>query len=339
MKCDIVIPVWNNKEVTQRCLESIFDNTHCEYRLIIIDNASDASTRQYLDQVKLSRPDKVLLIANEENVGFTKAVNQGIKVSSSDYVCINNNDIIVSDGWLEEMIYVAEGHSDIGIVNPSSNFGKRKPWGKTFKQYANSRTFGKHGQYSETASPVGFCYLIKREVIDKIGLLDEGYSPGYFEDTDYALRAKAAGYKSVFANGAFVFHLERASFKKRGFNPLFKQSEERFYSLHKRPRRILYVLVDPAVTFSQRIKEDSYNFAKDANWVSIFLKRSAPNIELYNHTYIRVFRFADIFFNIAVIWKVLFKKKKFSKILVDNEGFAQRFRMLKRYHKAQVEVL
>ena len=101
MKCDIVIPVWNNKEVTQRCLESIFDNTHCEYRLIIIDNASDASTRQYLDQVKLSRPDKVLLIANEENVGFTKAVNQGIKVSSSDYVCINNNDIIVSDGWLE----------------------------------------------------------------------------------------------------------------------------------------------------------------------------------------------------------------------------------------------
>ncbi len=337
--CDIVMPVWNKKGLTQQCIESIFKNTNCQYRIIIIDNASNLPAREYLEKLQASRPDKVSLIRNEQNSGFTKAVNQGIKNSSADYVCIVNNDIIVFDGWLDEMISVAEANPDIGIVNPSNNFGRKKPWNKSYQQYALDRTAGRQGEFVQTAAPVGFCYLIKREVINKIGLWDERFNPGYFEDTEYAIRAQKAGYKSVFANGAFVFHFEHSSFKKRGFNKLFKQSEEKFYSTHKRPQRILYALSKAKTTYYSRIIGESYNFAKNGDWVSVFLKKSAPEISLPGHTYIRAFRFSGLFFNIAVILKVLFKKKKFSKIFVDDEGLADRLKRIKKHHKAEVELL
>lgn len=340
MTCDIVMVVWNNKDLTEQCVNSIFSSKiTCRYRLILVDNASGLAAREYLDGLKALFPDKIAIIRNKENLGYPKAVNQGIKSSSADYVCVINNDTLVFDEWLDEMIRVAEGSKGIGIVNPANNFGRKKPWNKTYGRYAREATAGMQGQYAETASPAGFCYLIKREVISKIGLWDEQFSPGYFEDTEYALRAKQAGYKSVFAKGAFVFHLEHASFRKRGFNALFKQSEEKFYKLYKRPQRILYVLAKTGNAYYNKIKEESYKLAENSNWVWIFLKKSAPEIDLHEHTYIRAFRFPDLLFSFKTIFKILFKKKKFSRILVDDEGLAARLINFKRYHKAEVGLL
>ena len=339
MSCDIILVVWNNKELTQQCVNSIFANTHCAYQLVIIDNASDKPTREYMESFKISHPDKVTIIRNQENLGFTKAVNQGVRNSSVDYVCIINNDILVFDNWLSEMTAVAESSKDIGIVNPNNNFGRKKPRNESYEQYANRMTEGQKGKFVETASPVGFCYLVKREVINKIGLWDERFNPGYFEDTEYALRARNAGYKSVFAKGAFVFHLEHASFKKRGFNAFFKQSEEKFYQLYKRPERFLYILAQGSTKYYNKIKEDSYGLAKNSNWVWIFLKKSAPSIDLYEHTYIRTFRISEIFFKFIAMFKILFKKKKFSKILVDDKNLAVGLQALKRFHRAEVQLL
>jgi len=339
VKCDIVVPVWNKKEMTKQCLDSIFANTHCGYSIIIIDNASDLPTRIYLDEVKAKYPDKVTLIRNQENIGNTKAANQGMRASRADYVCILDNDTLVFDDWLNEMIRVSESSKEIGIVSPYNNSGKKKPWDKSYRLYAKEMTAGKQGQYVETAAAIGFCYLIKREVINKIGVWDERFSPGYFEDTEYCLRAKDAGYKSVFAKGAFVFHFEHASFKKRGFDALFKESEEKFYRLHKRPQRILYILTNPSAGYYNQIKQDSYNLAKNYNWVSIFLKKSSPRIDLYDHAYIKVLYFGDIFFALIAIIKVLIKKKKFSKIIADSENISTMMNFLKRYHKAEVQLL
>jgi len=311
MRCDIVMPVWNKRKLTEQCLAGIFQHTRGEYSVIIIDNASDEPAAEYMRDVSRRHPDKIKLIRNSHNAGFTKAVNQGIRASSGGYVCILNNDTVVSDDWLGEMIRIAESSPEIGIVNPSSNFGAKKPRNITYEQYAAGRTKDKRGQLVETAGPVGFCYLIKREVIDKIGLMDECFNPGYFEDTEYAIRARNAGYKSVFAKGAFVFHFEHASFKKRGFNALFKKSEEKFYAMHKRPERILYVLTRTAPEdFKARVRE----FLDKGAWVSVYLKKSSPKIELPNHTYARAFYFEDLFFNTKVFLKILFKKKKFTKI-------------------------
>jgi len=313
------MPVWNKEDLTRQCLDSIFENTDCDYRLIIIDNASDGPTKTYLTDVKNSHPDIVTLIRNEENIGFTKAVNQGIKASSAGYACVINNDIIVFSGWLSEIMRVAESSQDIGIVNPANNFGARKPDDLTFEQYARSKIAGKSGEWVETSTPVGFCYLIKREVINKIGVFDEQFNPGYFEDTEYSIRARNAGYKSVFAKGAFVYHFEHSSFKKRGFNAFFKKSEEKFYKMHKPAQRVLFVLSKPNTAGYEKVRRKAKEFADSGAWVTVYLKKSAPRINLPDHTYVRPFYFGDLFFYIKVFYRVLFKKKKFTKIFW--EGF------------------
>jgi GT2 family glycosyltransferase len=331
--------VWNKKEMTEQCLNSIFANTGSAYGIIIIDNASDGPTAAYLDEVATKYPDKIRIIKNRENVGNVKAVNQGIAASRADYACILDNDTLVFNDWLGEMIRIAESSRDIGVVGPHSNYGRKKPWNRSYQQYAGDMVSGKQGRYIETAAVIGFCYLIKRKVIDEIGVWDEHFSPGYFEDTEYCLRAGKAGYRSVFAKGAFVFHFEHTSFKTRGFETLFKQSEEKFYSLHKRPQKILYVLSKVDTRFYNRIKEESYNLAKDCNWVWVFLKKSAPNIDLCNHTHIKKYRLPDIFFTFITTIKILAKKKKFSRILVDDGNLGKVLGILKRCHKAEVRLL
>jgi len=336
MKCDIVMPVWNNKELTSQCLDSVFENTDCDYRVIIIDNASDESTLAYLNDVKNSHPDKIALIRNQVNLGFTKAVNQGIANSSDGYVCILNNDVIVFSGWLSEMMRIAESSKDIGIVNPSNNFGAKKPRDKTLEQYAKDKTDGKKGLWVETATPVGFCYLIKREVINRIGMFDERFNPGYFEDTEYALRARAAGYKAVFAKGAFVFHIEHTSFKKRGLNRFFKQSEEKFYEMHKRPKRALFVLSKYNASDYEKVSDRSAQLADKGAWVLIYLKKSAPKIQVPNHTHVRAFYFTRLFFNAKILFKILFKKKRFTDIFVDKRNFLSLLKKFKKWHTADV---
>jgi len=341
MKCDIIIPIWNKLKLTRQCIDYIARNTRFPYRIIAVDNASDKDTKEYLEGLKEDSRFDFLLIRNEENLGNTKAANQGMDASDAEYVCILDNDTIVMAGWLGEMIDIAESAKDIGIVNPSNNFGKKKPWRQTYEDYALQRTRNNRGKFNETASPVGFCYLIKRELLDRIGKWDESFSPGYFEDTEYALRAREAGYKSVFAKGAFVWHIEHSSFKsrKKGFTTLFKQSEEKFYGRFKRPERILYVLSEGSDRLYERIKTESYQQASDSNWVWVFLKRSAPDIALSDHSYIRKFLLFDLLFGLNVIFRVLKRKKKFSRIIVDEARLQKRLERLGNFHKAKVQLI
>ena len=120
MKCDIIVPIWNELDITKRCIESILENTKFAYHLIIIDNASKPDVRTYLEGIKRKIPD-LSLIRNEENLGYVKAINQGLRLADSEFVCLLNNDTIVTDGWLREMVALADNNPEIGIINPSSN--------------------------------------------------------------------------------------------------------------------------------------------------------------------------------------------------------------------------
>ena len=101
MKCDIIIPVWNQPEATRECIESIVRGTNYPYRLILVDNGSGPETRSYLEELRKRPAPEVKLIRNEENLGYIKAVNQGLKASDAPYVCLMNNDTIPGAGWLE----------------------------------------------------------------------------------------------------------------------------------------------------------------------------------------------------------------------------------------------
>lgn len=343
MRCDIVIPVWNLKKHTKRCVESLVRNTEHPFRLIMVDNGSERPTKEYLEVLKKdTRLNNYTLIRNEQNLGYTKATNQGMRVSDSAYVCLLNNDTVLTKGWLGEMVKVAESSGEIGIVNPSSNnLGIYKPWYLFLDRYATDLMRKHSGQYIEMATAVGFCFLIKREVIKKIGILSDQYGDGNFEDTEYAIRAGRNGYKSAIARGSYVYHKIHGSFDMiEDWEDMFDNTQEMFYELFGKPKRILYVFTKKKdVGYAAKLKEKTYALAKRCNWITIFMKDSIPKPDLARHTNIIVVPMIGIFFRWRSVCKILTKKKKYSQILTDDEKLFNILNRLRHRHKAALELI
>jgi GT2 family glycosyltransferase len=335
MRCDIVIPVWNQPVFTRDCIDSIGKNTAgVDYRIIIIDNASDSDTKKYLEGLARGEGQKVLLHRNERNTGFIRAANCGISLSDAPYICILNNDTITSDGWLGTMIDIAESGKDIGIVNPSSNnLGQRPERGEPIERYASSLSSQK-GRFVELGTAIGFCMLIKREVIDRIGVFDEVYGMGNFEDTDFSRRAVKEGYRCVRACGAYVYHRENTSFKRLStFEDDFRRNREIFEFRWGRPRRIAYILDLYDSNLLKKINSDSVRSAREGNWVWYFMKE---RIDVPEHSNIIPVIPPAANFYIKTTFDILKKKKKFDEIFVGEERFGRILERLAFIHKAKV---
>ncbi|MFA4982534.1 MAG: glycosyltransferase family 2 protein [Candidatus Omnitrophota bacterium] len=334
-RCDIIIPVWNQRAFTRDCVDSIIKNTDGNYRLIIIDNASDEETRGYLDGLKEMKSPPVLVLRNDKNVGFVKAVNQGIRASDAPYVCLLNNDTITTKDWLKSMIDIASIKNDIGIVNPSSNnLGQKPADGQPFELYAASLA-AEAGKFVELGAAIGFCMLIKREVIEKIGLFDEIYGMGNFEDTDFSKRAVKEGYRCVRACGAYVYHRESSSFGKvKTFEEDFKRNREIYEFRWGKPRRIAYVLDSYDDNVLKRLSSDTLKLARGGNWVSFFLKEKLP---LPEHSNIKTVELPGKHFYLNTLFNILKKKKKFDEIFVSEEKFGKVLERLTFIHCARVK--
>jgi GT2 family glycosyltransferase len=230
--CDIVIPVYDKAELTLGCLKSIISHTDSPYRIILIDNGSGDAARSMLGDFARSR-DNVTLIRNEENLGWVRAVNQGIAASRAPYVCVMNNDTVVETrGWLARMISVAEIAGDIGLVNPG------------FGECEDAPVVP--GPFVEIDFCRGYCILIKRSVIDRIGSLDEAYGLGYYDDDDYSVRAIRSGFRCVRASKVTVRHLRDSTFstifadEKR--RELHRKNRELFYKKWGRRLRLVFII-------------------------------------------------------------------------------------------------
>ncbi len=242
--CDIIIPIWNQKDTTRDCLEAILRSTSgIPFRLILIDNGSEPDTRDYLRSFKDSHQVIVRLIENETNLGFIKAVNQGLKEAEAEYICVMNNDTIPGTGWLDKLIDFAEEHPETGLLNPLCN--GHGDSGMTVDQYAlavSNRT----GDYMEMNQCQGYCMLIKKEVLDKIGYLDERFGLGGFDDTDYSMRAHLAGYTSVSVHSSYVYHKEHSSFMAMGNRKAIQAEAEKEY-FRKWPRHLRVLMVNDSL--------------------------------------------------------------------------------------------
>jgi len=211
----IIILTFNELRFTKVCLEFIRRYTPEPYELIVVDNASTDGTVEYL----LSQKD-IKLKLNPQNRGFAGGVNQGIQTAAGEYVLLLNNDTAVSPGWLGNMIRCLESDESIGIVGPLSNYVKAPQLVKV--DYTNMEEVLRFStEFNKTSDPskwfeldmaVGFCMLIRRQVINEVGLLDERFGIGFFEDDDYCRRAKEKGYKIMCAGDTFVHHFGSASF-------------------------------------------------------------------------------------------------------------------------------
>lgn len=238
IKVSVIIPTFNALDYTKKFIDSFYENqfdpTFVE--IIIVDNNSLNCTKEYLSRLEKQKSN-FRVIFNIDNLGFPAAVNQGFQTAKGKYILIANNDIIVTQGWLERLIEVAESDNRIGIVGPISNevSGVQKDIEANYKTidemhlYATSVREKNKNKITQFPRVAFLCTLIKKEVIDKIGGLDERFSPGNFEDDDFCLRAQLAGYKTVIAHDVFIHHYGSKSFKADGE----KKYIERLKTNHK----------------------------------------------------------------------------------------------------------
>ncbi|SDW68901.1 Glycosyltransferase, GT2 family [Marininema mesophilum] len=215
----IVIPVRNQMTYTKQCIESIREYTaKGSYELIVIDNASDDGIKAWL-----AAQEDIHLISNTENLGFPKACNQGIQVAKGIRILLLNNDTVVTPRWLENLIDCLESDRDIGAVGPVTNhasYGTAIP--VPYKHLEEMQSFAiNHNKsdpslWEERAKLIGFCLLIRRDVLEKVGGLDERFSPGNYEDDDWCFRARVEGYRLFLCRDTFIHHHGSASFAQEG---------------------------------------------------------------------------------------------------------------------------
>ncbi len=228
----IVILTCNQLEYTKLCVDSLKRYTSHPYELIFVDNGSDDGTPEYLKTIAGAK-----VIENAENLGFPKACNQGIEVATGDYILLLNNDVILTDQWLERLVACANSDAKIGIVGPMTNniSGQQRDEHVQYSSIEEMHHYAQlfheknRGNWLDCPRIVGFCMLVKREVVEKIGTLDERFGKGNFEDDDYCLRAHQAGYRTVIAGDAFIHHFGSVTFKQTtDYNALLKENEQKF---------------------------------------------------------------------------------------------------------------
>lgn len=215
----IIILCHNQLDYTTQCVESIFKHTPEEIELIFVDNGSSDRTPEYLNSLSATH-NNVHVITNKNNLGFAAAVNQGIRRATGDYVLLLNNDVLVTEGWLRRMLACANRDDRIGLVGPVSNYvaGIQRVVDPGYSvanldEYAAEYSRKHAGSVQRTVRVIGFCMLIKRAVIDKIGGFDVTFGIGNFEDDDFCLRAGVAGFQVFIARDVFIHHYGSVTFK------------------------------------------------------------------------------------------------------------------------------
>jgi N-acetylglucosaminyl-diphospho-decaprenol L-rhamnosyltransferase len=226
----IVILSWNVRDLLRQCLESVArnrplsaDHPPLATEIIVVDNASGDGS---MEMVRAEFPD-VRLIANQANRGYTGGNNDGIAAATGRYVMILNPDTRVLDGALTAMVAYADAHSDVGVVGPQllnpdgsvQSSRRRFPtlmtglfestWLQPLAPRNVLRRYYVLDQPDDAIQEVdwlfGACFLVRREVIQQVGALDEDFFM-YSEEMDWCRRIRQAGWKVVYLPQAQVIH-------------------------------------------------------------------------------------------------------------------------------------
>jgi GT2 family glycosyltransferase len=289
MKTSIVILTHNNLTYTKLCLESIRRYTReGSYELIIVDNGSTDGTIEWLQE----QPD-LHVIYNEENLGFPKGCNQGMAAATGDYMLLLNNDTIVTVNWLDQLLNCLRSDERIGAVGPVTNAAAYYtaipvPYRTQEELDLFAGEFNKPdpAKWEERIKLIGYCLLMKREVFEKVGWLDERFSPGNYEDEDYCLRIRLAGYKLMLCKDTFIQHFGSASFSDNpsSFSSVLQENENKFAEKWKfNPVYSTHIRYD-LLSLIDQIKDEPIRILEvgcGCGATLLQLKNLYPNAELY----------------------------------------------------------
>ncbi len=259
-KVCILILNWNNHPDTLRCLRSIRRLNYRNAEVVVIDNAS---TNNSVQIIRTAYPDIDVLV-NQDNLGFAGGNNVGIKYAlerGTDYIWLLNNDTEVHPEALEQMVKIAETDPVIGMVGSQIfHLGQRDKLlfagGKINWPGGWCSHDTRHGlekKLKDVDFITGCSLLVRRDVVERVGMLDESFFL-YFEDTDWSIRTKKAGFKLVVALSSIVWHKETGSVGRRSPTHEYYVTRNNLLFMKKHAEPLLWVTFAPFFLLKITIK-------------------------------------------------------------------------------------
>jgi len=210
-KTSIVIVNWNGKHYLDTCLSSVLNQTYTNFEIIMVDNASSDGSVEYVQEKYPS----VRIIPTNENLGFARGCNVGMRASNADYIVALSNDTRVEPNWLEELVKVAETDEMIGICGSKillmdtpdiyNSAGFFIIWNAFIYDRAPGKKIGKYEKLEQVDGVCAASALYRKKMLDEIGLLDERFFFGH-DDIDLSWRAKNAGWKAMYVPSSICYH-------------------------------------------------------------------------------------------------------------------------------------
>lgn len=204
----IIIPVYNQHELTQECLSAVASCSTMEHEIIIIDNGSSPAITA----------EACIVIRNEENTGFPAAINQGVKAASGDTIILLNNDVVVTPGWDNLLVSQLDNYA---ITSPATNYaaGIQRV---VLDHYENqdelffvaSRLSESMCEPREVNYIIGFCMAFKKELFNQLGGFDDSMWPSSGEEIDFCMKAREAGHKIAVVTRCYVHHYGSQTFEQ-----------------------------------------------------------------------------------------------------------------------------
>lgn len=255
-KISIIIPSFNTRELLKACLQSLkTDNP--DYEIIVIDNGSTDGSKAMLQEFQ-SHNHKLKTIFNQKNQGFGQANNQGIKIASGDYLLFLNSDTLVKDQAPFKMVKFLEDNPQAGMVgcrllNKDGTYqASAGPFPNlwiTFimlfaEHWLGDLVRGSFAQKKEVDWVMGAAMMVRKEVIDKAGLMDESIFM-YMDEVEWCYRIKKAGFKVMFYPGAEIIHLFGASSRAGRTDPIVNiyRGLLYFYKKHYSPLSVFILKI------------------------------------------------------------------------------------------------
>lgn len=230
----IIILTYNNLDFTKICIDSVRKyNRYADYEIIVVDNNSTDGTVEWIKNQK-----DIKYILNKENKGFPTGCNQGIEIAEKNNdIFLLNNDTVIMPNSIYNLRMGLYSNKNIGATGAVSNqvpyYQKIKEKFEDFDGYmdfALKNNISNETLYENRIKLIGFAMFIKRDVLNKVGNLDERFTPGNYEDDDISFRILLAGYKLLLCKDSYIHHFGSVSFSQKPdkYEKLLKLNSNKF---------------------------------------------------------------------------------------------------------------
>jgi GT2 family glycosyltransferase/2-polyprenyl-3-methyl-5-hydroxy-6-metoxy-1,4-benzoquinol methylase/glycosyltransferase involved in cell wall biosynthesis len=284
---DVVVPIYNARELTRRCAESVLRHGPADLRVVLVDDAStDPGIAE--DLRELARDGRVSVLRNETNLGFVKTANRGLRHASGRDVLLLNSDTEVFAGFLDGLRDAAYRDAKTGIVTPFSNnatifslptFGENPiPEGHTAGSMARLVAGATRRIRPRMPTAVGFCMYIRAEVLERVGLFDEeAFGRGFGEENDLCERALEKGFEVRLCDDIFVWHKGKASFGGEG-KELERQNAQVLRERHPRyePAVAKFCRANPLAPLQAEVAFHIPRLREGARGAGLFVVHASP---------------------------------------------------------------